>query len=81
MRLVDADYIAYEEQLKEISEIEDYEQQGYLTAPIVSRFHDIAPEEMMVNIITALDKTNQASCHTQRDIGAIRWCLEQRAKP
>lgn len=61
--------------LDKIAELDDFEQQGYEGAKHIADVAGVTPLELLLLTISRgnLDLTIDA----QRDIGLVRWCLDQ----
>lgn len=63
--------------LNEIGEVEDLEEQGYLTAPHLAKLLEVSPKKLLLSVLRR-DHAARSNSDNMRDIGVIRWCLENR---
>lgn len=74
------------EELDEISALDNYELQGYLSAPYILKISNRTPgkqcntPENLIYAILQYGNPSGDKTHMQRDLGIIRWCLDQRSR-
>jgi hypothetical protein len=66
----------YMDEMVTISALDDMEEQGYLTAPYICKVYGLDSEQLLESVMR---KSHQHyGDDFKRDIGAIRWCINQR---
>lgn len=67
----------YSEELQRIAELSDPEQQGYEVAPIIAQATGVTPEGLLRGLLNS-DNSCGVESDVSRNIGVVRWCLDQR---
>ena len=63
-------------ELDKIAELDDFIEQGYLAAPYILKGLGISPKYFALHLVS-IGEPNEYNA--QRNLGAIKWCLEQMA--
>lgn len=66
-----------DEVFEKAREYETPEEQGYFLAPYMAKHTSNTPEELLVRLLR-VSRINDTLVDIGRDIGVIRWCLDQR---
>lgn len=74
---VDSGFAKYREVLDRIGQMEDPEEQGYHAAPVLMQIAGCDSETLLRSIFQPVPGRHYAE-HVARDIGVVRWCLDQR---
>jgi hypothetical protein len=75
---IDNKMTQHAEILAAIQEIEDFEEQGYATGPIIADATYLSPGELLIQMLTTT-RQSDSRVDLERTIGVIRWCLDNRA--
>lgn len=68
-------------ELQRIGELEDPEEQGYSAAPLILEGTGLAdPQELLLRMQLAPRLKSPTLKDAKRDIGVMRWCLDNRVK-
>ena len=74
---IDGGFSKYAAEFDRISEIPDLEEQGYQSAPILAQIACCDSETLLKSIFATAPSVRSRD-NVMRDIGVVRWCLDQR---
>lgn len=64
-------------ELDRIEKLDDMIEQGYQAAPYIIKGLSVTPREFALHMVSCGELN---SYNAERNLGAIKWCLEQMAK-
>jgi len=79
MNIEDIDEVlkVHAEQLNAISELDNHEEQGYASGPIIASTVDLSPGELLLQMLSVTN-FDDSLADQQRTVGVLRWCLDNR---